>query len=241
MYVSREHAEHLKAAVEENYKISTDLEGSLYCGIKLTWDYTSRTVDLSMLGYIAVVLHILQHPHPARPQHAPHKMQPINYGAKVQFATPADTTTPLTDAEKLSLQQAIGYLLYYARAVDPKMLVALSTLESAQATGTAATTEAIYQLLDYCATHPDAEVRFHASDMVSQVISDASYLSEPAARSRAGGHFYMGNNDERQQQINGPILYLYGIIKHVMSPAAEAEIGSIFIIAKEAETLRVML
>jgi hypothetical protein len=167
----------------------------------------------------------------------PHKMQPLNYGTKVQFATPADTTTPLTNAEKLTLQQVIWCLLYYARAVDPTMLVALSTLASAQATGTSA----MHQLLDYCATRPDSEVRFHSSDMVLQVSSDASYLSEPEAQSRAGGHFYVGNNDERQQQINGPILCLSSIIKHVMSSAAEAEIGSIFSNAKEAAPLRVML
>jgi hypothetical protein len=194
-----------------------------------------------MQGYIAAVLHRFQHPHTVRPQHAPYKMQPINYGAKVQFATSADTTTPLTDAEKLTLQQVIRCLLYYARAVDTTMLVALSTLASTQTTGTAATAEAMIQLLDYCATHPDAEVRFHASDMVLQVSSDASYLSEPEARSRTGGHFYLGNNDKRQQQINGPILCSYGIIKHVMSSAVEAEIGSIFSNAKEAAPLRVML
>jgi hypothetical protein len=110
-------------------------------------------------------------------------MRPINYGAKVQFTTPADTTTPLTDAGKLTLQQVIGCLLYYARTVDPTMLVALSTLASAQATVTTATAEAMHHLLDYCATHPEAEVRFHSSDMVLQVSSDASYLSEPEARS----------------------------------------------------------
>jgi hypothetical protein len=77
--------------------------------------------------------------------------------------------------------------------------------------------------------------------MVLQVSSDASYLSEPEARSRTGGNFYLGNNDERQQQINGPILCLSSIIKHVMSSAAEAEIGSIFSNAKEAAPLRVML
>jgi hypothetical protein len=121
------------------------------------------------------------------------------------------------------------------------MLVALSTLASAQATGTSATAEAMHQLLDYCATHRDTEVRFYASDMVLQVSSNISYLSEPAARSRTGGHFYLGNNDDRQQQINGPILCLSGIIKHVMSSATEAEIGSIFSNAKEASPLRVML
>jgi hypothetical protein len=241
MYVGREHAEHLKAALEENYEISNDWEGSLYCGIKLFWDYAARTVDLSMPGYIAAILHIFQHPYPARPQHAPYKMQPINYGAKVQFTTPADTTTPLTDAEKLTLQQVIGCLLYYARAVDPTMLVVISTLASAQANGTASTTEAMHQLLDYCDTHSDAEVRFHSSDMVLQVSSNASYLSEPEARSRTSRYFYLGNNDDRQQEINGPIICLSSIIKHVISSAAEAEIGSIFSNAKDAAPLRVVL
>jgi hypothetical protein len=216
MYVGREHAEHLKAALEENYEISTDLEGMLYCGLNLAWDYTARAVDLSMPGYISAVLNIFQHPHPARPQHAPYKMQPINYGAKVQFATPADTSTPLTDAEKLTFQQVIGCLLYYARAVDPIMLVALSTLASAQDIGTSATAESIHRLLDYCVTHPEAEVRFHSSDMVLQASSDASYLTEPEACSQTGGHFYLSNKDDRQQQINRPILCLSSIIKHIM-------------------------
>jgi hypothetical protein len=101
-----------------------------------------------MPGFIAAVLHRFQHPHPTRPQNAPYKMQPINYGAKVQFSTPADTTTPLTDAEKLTLEQVSGCLLYYARAINSTMLVALSTLASAKATGTAATSEAMHQLLD---------------------------------------------------------------------------------------------
>jgi hypothetical protein len=132
-------------------------------------------------------------------------------------------------------------LLYYARAVDPTMLVALSTLASEQAQGTSATADDMHQLLDYCTTHPDAEVRFHSSDMVLQVSSDASYLSEPEARSRTGVHFYLGNNDDRQQQINGPILCLSSIIKHVMSSATEVEVGSIFSNVKEAVPLRVVL
>jgi hypothetical protein len=168
-------------------------------------------------------------------------MQPSKYGAKVQFATPADTSTPFTDAEKLKLQQVIGCLLYYARAIDPTMLIALSTLAYAQAQGTSSTADAMHQLLDYCITHPDAEFRFHSSDMVLQVSSDISYLSEPEAHSRTGGHFYLGNNDDRLQQINGPILCVSRISKHVMSSAVEAEVGSIFSNAKEAAPLRVML
>jgi hypothetical protein len=67
MYVGREHAEHLNVALEENYEISTDWDGALYCGIKLTWNYASRTVDLSMSGYIFDVLHRFHPPPPDTP------------------------------------------------------------------------------------------------------------------------------------------------------------------------------
>jgi hypothetical protein len=194
-----------------------------------------------MPGYIAAVLHSFQHPTPERPQHALYKMQPINYGSKVQFATPADTSVPLTEHQKLKLPKVIGSLLYYARSVDSTMLFALSTLASTQAKGTAVTADAMNQLLDYCATHPNAEVCYHLSDMVLQVSINASNLLEPEARSRTGGHFYLGNKEGSQQQINGPILCLSSILKHVMSSAAESEVGSIFNNAKEAAPLRVML
>jgi hypothetical protein len=48
------------------------------------------------------------------------------------------------------------------------------------------------QKLDYLAHNADAKVRFHALDMILNIHSDASYLSEAKARSRACGHFYMG-------------------------------------------------
>ena len=41
----------------------------------------------------------------------------------------------------------------------------------------------VSQLLDYLATHPDAKIRYHASDMVLNIHSDASYLSEIGAKS----------------------------------------------------------
>jgi hypothetical protein len=77
--------------------------------------------------------------------------------------------------------------------------------------------------------------------MVLRVSSDASYLSEPASRSRTGGHFYLRQKEGQQQLINGPLLCLSSIMKHVMSSAAEAEVGCIFNNAKEAAPLQVML
>ena len=75
------------------------------------------------------------------------------------------------------------------------MLVALGTLAAAQIKGTEKTTEATTQLLNYAATHPDVAIRYHKSDMTLYAHSDASYLSEPQARSRVGGYFYLGNHN----------------------------------------------
>ena len=47
-YIGKEHADHLIAAIKENYEFSTGWGGTLYCDIKITWDYVKRTVDLSI-------------------------------------------------------------------------------------------------------------------------------------------------------------------------------------------------
>jgi hypothetical protein len=37
-YVGREHAEHLMECIKNNYNISSDWNGSAYCGLTLDWD-----------------------------------------------------------------------------------------------------------------------------------------------------------------------------------------------------------
>ena len=117
------------------------------------------------------------------------------------------------------------------------MLFTLNTLASAQSKGTEETKAAMKHFLDYCATHPEATIRFYASDMILKIHSDASYLSEPEAKSRAGGYFYLGNKDDSMKN-NGAIHIIAKIIKNVVSSAAEAEIAAIFMCAKEAVPIR---
>jgi hypothetical protein len=69
--------------------------------------------------------------------------------------------------------------------------------------------------------------------MVLAGHSNASYLSETNARSRAGKHFFM-SNDNAIPSNNGAILTISQIIKAVMSSAAEAEIGALYINCREA-------
>jgi hypothetical protein len=69
--------------------------------------------------------------------------------------------------------------------------------------------------------------------MVLAGHSDASYLSETNARNRAGGHFFMSNN-EAIPSNDVAILMILQIIKTIMSSVAEAEIGALYINCKEA-------
>ena len=121
---------------------------------------------------------------------------PIIYGAQQQFAKEEDKSEALDKEGKLFVQQVLGTFLYYARAVDSTMLVALSAIASEQAAPTRGTMKKVHQFLDYAASQDKAILTYQKSDMVLAVHSDASYLSEAKAHSRAGGHFFMSNNSE---------------------------------------------
>ena len=97
--------------------------------------------------------------------------------------------------------------------------------------------------LDYMATHPNAKLRYYASDMVLNIHSDASYLSSPNARSWAAGYYFLGSVPKNRQPIklNGAIHVLCTVLKLVASSAAEADLGALFLNAKEAKILRLTL
>ena len=69
--------------------------------------------------------------------------------------------------------------------------------------------------------------------MLLSVHSNASYLSESKAISRAGGHFFM-SKDVSFTPNNGAVLNIAQIMKTTMSSAEEEEIGSMYVNAREA-------
>jgi hypothetical protein len=232
-YVGKQHADHLMTILKEHYTISSDWEGKRYLGLDLDWDYDNRTVHLSMLAYVANALKRFHHQQPRKPQDQPHAHVKPVYGAKAQYAADADSSPLLSPEDKKFIQEVVGTFLYYARAVDPTMLTALGSIATQQANPTEHTMQKVKLFLDYAATHPDAIVTYRASNMVLAGHSDASYLSETKARSRAGGHFFMSNNSADPPN-NGAVLTVAQIIKAVMSSAAEAELGALFINCREA-------
>jgi hypothetical protein len=87
--------------------------------------------------------------------------------------------------------------MYYTRAVDPTLMTAISSLASHQATTTEDTDIKLLQLLNNCATHPNAKLHYHAGDMILNIHRDTGYLNEPEAHSRAGGHFFMSSKPKK--------------------------------------------
>ena len=86
-----------------------------------------------MVDYITDVRARFGHPDPIKPEHSPHTHREIIYGAKEQYAhNDIDTSPPLDAAGIKWCQGVIGALLYYARAVDNKLLMTLSTIAAVQ-------------------------------------------------------------------------------------------------------------
>jgi hypothetical protein len=97
----------------------------------------------------------------------------------IQYANAVNTTTPLSKDKKKYIQQVIGTLLYYGCTVDTTILVALSSLASAQSSPAEDTMKRTGHLLDYVAIHPNAIVSYAKSNMILSIHSDALYLSNP--------------------------------------------------------------
>jgi hypothetical protein len=91
------------------------------------------------------------------------------------------------------------------------------------------------QLLNYLATNPDGTIWYHASDMIMNVHSNASYLSEAGAHIRAFEHFFMGWNakDGNPIKLKSAFFTLCAILCFVVASAAEAELGALFLNCKE--------
>jgi hypothetical protein len=122
-----------------------------------------------------------------------------------------DERPPLTAKQCLTIQKVTGSVLYYARAVDPTVLMPLNDITTEKTKATEKTQSATNQLLHYLATHPDATIRYDASNMILHIHSYASYLSVSNARSRLGGLFFCCDRPTHEDNLT--ILNVASVIK----------------------------
>jgi len=197
-----------------------------------------------MPEHIEKALSRFAHSPPTKPEDSPHHADPIIYGQKTQYPKSHDPSNPLDEKGIKRLQEVAGVLLYYACIIGCSMLPALRCLATAQSKTTETTAKACTKLLNYAATHPDATVRYNKSGMILRIHSDASYLSETEARSRAGRFFYLGDNtnesspDAPPLTLNGAIHINSSIMSNVMASATKAEVGALFHNAQDRCTFR---
>ena len=238
-----EHTDHLLNTLRLRYQIKVG-DGSKYLGIELEWDYEKRTVTKSMPKHLAQGLNrfgvILRKPH-----YSPGGYVAPVYGSRAQQMADVDDSPLLDAAGKTRIQQIAGTFLYYARVIDSTMLKKINEISSVQAHATEKVAKMADDFLQYAATYPITKVVYHASDMILHQQSDASYLGETKARSRAGGISFLGNKYEANTipatPINGLLSPRSSILDVVVSSAAEAELGALFENARDATVLRSIL
>ena len=161
-------------------------------------------------------------------------MAPKKYGAAAQEPIKTDGSKPVGPEVINRVHKIFRSLLYYAISVDPTIIVSLSTLAIKQAKVTTQTIKNLHQLIDYLVTHPYANIRYYASNMIINVQSDVSCLSATNSKIRAAGHFFLGwkPQDKHPIHLNGAIFTLCHILNFVAASSAEAELGALFLKAK---------
>jgi hypothetical protein len=189
-----------------------------------------------MPAYVAKQLLRYEHPHPYNPN-------PIKYGQDNQATDLIDTSLKLDKSNKKPIQQIARSFLYYARAVDSTIFMALSAIVSQQAAPTEDTCNHINQFLHYMSTHPNAKIRYRVFDMILNVHSNALHLSAPNVHSHASSYFFLSRTpcNGSPIQINGAVHVTCTILKLVAASVATEELGALFLNAQETKVIRLVL
>jgi len=244
-YTDKADPTYLQTILEELYVMTVDWTGSKYVGLTIQHDEDNRTISISMPTYIAKAMVRFNINAMTKAVHSPSKYIPMRYhnsSTKPQV-TQIDSSNPINVERQKWIQAAVGVILFYARAVDPTMLMAVNKLASRQANPTEEVEDEAKHLLQYAATHPIAITTFRATDMKYRITSDASYNSEAIARSRSGGYHDLVNNvdDPYLEPINGAITCISSLINCIVASVAEAEYASMFINAQVGAIIRMTL
>jgi hypothetical protein len=187
------------------------MAGNKFAGMDIGWNYAACCCHISMQDCISLLLLKYKHPQPAKPWLTPYKCLPIAYGSKLHI-TPDPNASELLDANcECCVQEIVGSLLYYAGAVNNKLLMALSANAACQAKATIATEQVVNLLLNYVATYSNDSIVYCASNMILCAHADAGFLNKTNSCSRAGAHIYLSENNPFLQ-FNGAILSIAQII-----------------------------
>ena len=181
--------------------------------------------------------HHIQTKTPRKTQHQPQPHIRPTYVAKAQYAEAAYVSQGLSKKDKnLYKKSQVTYFIMNNQLIQPSWQHSAPSQHRKK-------TERINQykkftkILYYASTHPYAIITHHTSDMILAGHSKASHPTETKARSREEGKLFMSNKTELPTN-NWAVVTIRKIIKAVMSSAAEAELGALFIKCKEKNPAR---
>ena len=157
-YVGIENFNHLLRLLKKYHQIQTNMAGNKIAGINVQWDFLGRRVCIDMQTYIVNLLLTLNWPKPRKPQLSPFIATHFAYGKKTQLTPDEDRSALLSPERLLCVQKIVGSLLYYTRAMDNKLLVAINAIASRQSKATVHTEQLVHTLLDYVATYPNDSI-----------------------------------------------------------------------------------
>jgi hypothetical protein len=232
-WTKQESIDHFIRTLSKLYQVKVNWLGTKYLGMDIDINRKKRYVTLSMPGYIDRLLKKVR-PNEMKGASTPALYTPPNYANPASQKATTDGSPFASEAQKKELQTVVGTLLYYSRAVDPSICTAVHELGAIQSKPTLNDLEKMERLLQYVSNHRNIAIRYYASCMILQVLSDASYLCRPGAKSVYGILCYLGS----QLGINGPLVCKSKMINSVVSSVAEAELAGAFNAAQAAVPLR---
>jgi hypothetical protein len=137
----------------------------------LAHDRTARTLSLSYPGYTDALLTRLR-PNGVKGYQTPSIYTPPLYGSSASQSPTVDSSPPASASQKKDRKIAIGYVMYYGRYVDSRLLTATCALACELANATFDTLHRLDRLLGYASAHRNGHRLYHASDMISEIFSD---------------------------------------------------------------------
>jgi hypothetical protein len=151
-YTNRSDFDFLVSCLSTLYHAKADLIASKFLGFSVSHNRTARTFNVSYPGYASHLLARLR-PLGVSPCNSPSIYTPPVFGSRApQFPTGPDLSPSATHPEQAKeLQVAVGFLLYYGRCVDFRILPATCALASEQASPTLSTMACLQRLLGYVA------------------------------------------------------------------------------------------
>ncbi len=108
-------------------------------------------------------------------------------------SSPTTFSTPVSPADKTWIQQVVGSLLFYARALDLSILTAVCQLSSHQSNPIQHNLTSAHRLLNYVSPHRNTHKTIHPAFMALWACTDASFLSRPKSGSVAGCSVGLGD------------------------------------------------